>query len=499
MEKQEKSKLRRLLKHILLTFLFGVMFVFSIALIVVCAWYSMTYNLEFKELLYTLASPLKGTGESTISLIISTCLPPVLWFALAYVIVAGLLFIPKRIFVYFRYAGMVICSLLLVGSLIFSTIALRIPAYVRAMSEKTHIYENYYVDPDTVQITADGKTKNLIYIYVESLETTYASVADGGIQHTNFMPNLTQLARENLMFSDKADSIGGFHTPLGTGWTMAALLSTTSGIPFSFPLGENGHNKMIEREYFASGLTTLGDILDEKGYQQMFLCGTNGEFGGRKTYFEQHGNYEVFDYYKAIEEGYIAEDYYVWWGYEDQILFEVAKDQLTKMAAGDQPFNFTMLTVDMHHVNGYVCNICENVYGNRLANVVSCGDRQVVEFVRWCQEQDFYEDSVIIVTGDHCRMDTTLVEDIEFDDRVIYNCFINAVPTPAGKVNERIFTSFDIFPTTLAAMGFSIEGDRLGLGVNLFSAEATLAEQMGYKELEAEISKFSDYYIREFS
>ena len=158
MEKQEKSKLRRLLKHILLTFLFGVMFVFSIALIVVCAWYSMTYNLEFKELLYTLASPLKGTGESTISLIISTCLPPVLWFALAYVIVAGLLFIPKRIFVYFRYAGMVICSLLLVGSLIFSTIALRIPAYVRAMSEKTHIYENYYVDPDTVQITADGKT-----------------------------------------------------------------------------------------------------------------------------------------------------------------------------------------------------------------------------------------------------------------------------------------------------------------------------------------------------
>ena len=155
--------------------------------------------------------------------------------------------------------------------------------------------------------------------------------------------------------------------------------------------------------------------------------------------------------------------------------------------------------MDLHHVGGYYCDICENTYNSKLANVVSCTDRQVTEFVEWCRTQDFYENTTIIITGDHPRMDTQLVSTVEYDDRTIYNCFLNAVPTPAGEVNGRVFTSFDLFPTTLAALGFSIEGERLGFGVNLFSAEATLAETMGYKELETEINKFSDYYIREFS
>ena len=96
-------------------------------------------------------------------------------------------------------------------------------------------------------------------------------------------------------------------------------------------------------------------------------------------------------------------------------------------------------------------------------------------------------------------MDTTLVSEVEYDDRTIYNCFINAATEPNGATDERIFTSFDLFPTTLAAMGFSIEGERLGLGVNMFSGEETLAEQLGYEYLENEISKYSSYYIREFS
>ena len=39
-------------------------------------------------------------------------------------------------------------------------------------------------------------------------------------------------------------------------------------------------------------------------------------------------------------------------------------------------------------------------------------------------------------------------------------------------------------PTILSAMGYSIEGDRLGLGTNLFSGEKTLLEKYGFKELD---------------
>jgi phosphoglycerol transferase len=133
--------------------------------------------------------------------------------------------------------------------------------------------------------------------------------------------------------------------------------------------------------------------------------------------------------------------------------------------------------------------------------VISCASRQVYKFVQWIMQQPFYENTTIVITGDHCSMDrgyfSRNVE--EGYERHVYNCFINAVPTPAGDTTERVMTSFDLFPTTLAAIGFTVEGDRLGLGVDLFSTTPTLAEQLGYHTLETEINKFSDYYIREFS
>ncbi|MBQ8552261.1 MAG: LTA synthase family protein [Clostridia bacterium] len=500
---QKKNGARlRLDRTVLLGIVFGVLFLLGVAAFVICIWYMNTYDLEFKELLYTIVSPLKGTGESTIALIVSSCLPWVLAAAAVYIAAAVFLIRKKDRFRLLRRIGAAFCAAVFVSSLIFAVYALRLPGYIETISQKTTLYEDYYVDPDTVSITADGETKNLIYIYMESMETTYASEEVGGAQpENNYLPNLTEMAKEGISFTDKAEGLlGGFHTPNGTTWTMAALLATTSGIPFSFPIGGDGQNYMSKHEYFAPGLTALGDILEEKGYTQEFLCGSNATFGGRRNYFTQHGNYAIFDLYTARETGYVAEDYHDgWWGYEDMYLYEIAKDRLTELAAGDQPFNFTMLTVDTHHVDGNRCDICKWEYSTRLENVVSCADRQVAEFVDWCMEQDFYEDSVIIVSGDHPRMDTRLVSEVDYYDRTIYNCFFNSAAEPEGKTTERIFTSMDMFPTILSAMGFLIEGERLGLGVNMFSGDATLAETLGYDYLNGEIAKHSAYYIREFS
>ena len=175
------------------------------------------------------------------------------------------------------------------------------------------------IDPNKVNITCEGDAKNLLYIYIESLENTYASIEDGGMQPVNYIPKLTQLANENTSFSD-TDLLGGAYITTGAGWTMGALFATTPGIPFSFPIESNS---MDDMETFASGATALGDILNDLGYTQKFLCGSDGEFAGRKNYFEQHGNYEVLDYDYAIDEEYIPDDYFVWWGYEDSKLYDI--------------------------------------------------------------------------------------------------------------------------------------------------------------------------------
>ena len=166
------------------------------------------------------------------------------------------------------------------------------------------------------------------------------------------------------------------------------------------------------------------------------------------------------------------------------------------MADTGQPFNFTFLTVDTHHSYGHLCPLCENEPGTRLERVISCADRQAADFVEWFKQQDFYEDTLLVITGDHPRMDNGLAA---YRQPSVYNCFINSAVSPESSTEGRVLTTFDLFPTVLAAMGFTIEGDRLGLGVNLFSDLPTLSEEYGYDWLETEVRKYSYYYIAHFS
>lgn len=501
---------------IILYIVFGFLLSVSAAAFSISVWYKNTFPLDFKTLLYVLASPLQGTGGETVKEVLLATVPAALAAAIVYI---GAVFcinrfaVPKKkeLGTLLKRIGAVLCCLSLVFSAVYGVFALRIPRYLAVSKGESGFYEEYYIDPNEVEITAEGKPKNLVYIYIESMESTYASVEDGGRQTENYMPYLTALAEEHVSFTEKEDgTLGGFIAPQGTGWTVAALLATSSGIPFSFPLGENGNNAMSREKYFASGLTTLGDILEDKGYRQVFLCGSDIAFGGRDKYYEQHGNYEIYDLATARKEGVVDKNYHNgFWGIEDYILFDIAKNELTELAAGDEPFNFTMLTVDLHHNGGFTCKLCGNDYGElnekhqQTANVITCNDKLIAEFVEWCKAQPWYEDTVIVLSGDHPRMDVRLVANVPFTERTVYNCFINA----AAEVNSgilagetgRTLTSFDIFPTTLAAMGFEIEGERLGLGTNLFSGVPTLAEELGFDVLETEIQKQSDYYVMKFS
>ena len=96
-------------------------------------------------------------------------------------------------------------------------------------------------------------------------------------------------------------------------------------------------------------------------------------------------------------------------------------------------------------------------------------------------------------------MDNYLCEGVPYKDRTVYNCIINPDPVEnKQRYQERDFTAMDMFPTVLSAMGYAIEGDRLGIGTDLFSSTPTLIEDMGYDEFEYEIDSFSQYYVDTF-
>ena len=118
------------------------------------------------------------------------------------------------------------------------------------------------------------------------------------------------------------------------------------------------------------------------------------------------------------------------------------------------------------------------------------------DFVDWIKAQEFYEDTIIIMVGDHISMDTDFFKNVPKNyERTTYNVFINTNYQKENiKTKERLFTQLDMLPTTISAIGGKIDGDRLGLGTNLFSNEKTLIEKYKYEKVKNELGKKSDFY-----
>ena len=442
-------------------------------------------NLTMDELVYHLTAPLDGTNEGMIMEYLNMCVAPTL-LVLALVLILFIAWRRKK--KYYVVMGVGMIASLAVSAIVVRGAWTKLDAgsYVKAQGEYSDFIDDYYVDPAEVEITFPEQKRNLILIFLESMETTYADTENGGAFEENVIPELTKLAQENEDFSGEEDKLNGGYSMPGTTWTIGAMFAHTSGLPLQISISSN---YLDTQDSFFANTVTLGDILAQEGYSQTLLIGSDATFGGRRLYFTEHGNYDIVDYNYALQSGMIPADYKVWWGYEDQRLFGFAKEKLLELSNQEEPFNLTMLTVDTHFEDGYLCDICPDMYeDNQYSNVMACSSRQVCDFIQWVQEQDFYENTTIVIVGDHPTMDVDYCEDIDDDYiRKVYTSYINS--TVRVETNEeRDYTTFDTFPTILAALGANIEGNRLGLGTNLFSTTQTLTERLGLDAVKVGVS-----------
>lgn len=242
---------------------------------------------------------------------------------------------------------------------------------------ESQLIENNYVDPNNIEVEFPSQKRNLIYIYLESMESSYTSVSMGGCMNQNLIPELTKLCNQNINFSSSSE-VGGYHMVRGSDHTIHSIVAQTTGLPLKY------FDAVSEYKYerFLPGVTSLGEILESQGYKNYFMIGSDKKFGGRSNYLTEHGDYSIFDYYSALDKGLIPNGYYEGWGYEDKLLFEFAKKKLLEISEEDNPFNFNMLTCDTHFQDGYKCEKCSNKYVTQYENVIACSSKQVYEFVR---------------------------------------------------------------------------------------------------------------------
>lgn len=413
-----------------------------------------------------------------------------IFYILLGLLIGSILFAIEKYFKKIKWARTFAIGIIFLSSFIYGLYGIGFFDYMFSSLEKTTIYEEEYKDPNEVELTFPEKKRNLIYIVMESMDRNIDKYKLENGEIVNLIPNLSNLEKENIYFYDE-ESSNGMNSVTNTTWTAASLVGQVTGVPLSDIYEAN---QVMQKGNFLPGITSLGEILESQGYKNYFIMGSDASFGSRDVFFEDHGNYEIHDLRYQKEIGKLPKDYMVFWGYEDSKLFEFAKEELTEIAKNEEPFNYTMLTVNTHFMEGHVDDENPEKYGG-YRDAYYYSDKEISEFIEWIKKQDFYENTTIVLVGDHKTMNADFLEN---QDQTVdlYHVFINSAAKPVNTAKDSII--LDMFPSTLASLGVKIEGDRLGLGTNLFSDKNSLIDKYGIDELNEELKKKSIYYEDNF-
>ncbi len=353
--------------------------------------------------------------------------------------------------------------------------------------KSTFIEDNYVMEKDDVKF---NEKRNLIYIVVESLETTFFTKDQGGNWDYEVIPELYDILNDSdTYYFSGSSKAGGLLSQYGGSWTTSAIISNNTGLPLKVHLSK----AQYQRNNYMNGAYALGDLLKDNGYYNEVISAARANFGGIEEFYLQHGNYKIVDIdtLKSFGYDYDESDLGVW-GFNDKYLFEVSKKRVEEAAKKDQPFNIAMITIDTHPNDGFVGDYTVNKYDEQFDNVYATTSALLGDFIKWVKEQDFYKDTTIVIVGDHLNMQTEYFKGRD-TNRYIYNAFINPAVKPK-KTKNRKAMAIDMYPSTVAAIGGEISSNRLGLGTNLFSDEETLAEEYGEEELNKQLSKKSEFY-----
>lgn len=154
--------------------------------------------------------PTEGTGATVILDAMRFCVPFVFW--LGGIIAAAICVIDVKLsgrkykyLILWRTAVFLLCVINAAASLAYVDISYGLTDYLRMRNSSTTVYEEYYVDPMSADVTINDPKRNLIYIFIESMENTYADAQMGGHRSTTIF----------LILHSWLMKISRFQTPTG--------------------------------------------------------------------------------------------------------------------------------------------------------------------------------------------------------------------------------------------------------------------------------------------
>ena len=226
-------------------------------------------DIPFEQVLFHIMVPMDGADSAVLDSFVSECLPiPII---VSCILLLLLIISDWKTSVDIKNGQLqhktnciltvissICCLIVYVFGITDCIYAVGIDQYWYNVMHPSNIYEKYYVDPSSVNYTFPETKRNLVYIFMESMETTYEDTAHGGYFEESLIPELTELSENNLTFTNGDYSNNGFYAPAMSGWTAAALVGQTSGVPLNTPAGANSY---LSDKSFLPGAYTLGEAI----------------------------------------------------------------------------------------------------------------------------------------------------------------------------------------------------------------------------------------------
>ena len=180
------------------------------------------HNTVSEMMYHMFNTSLKGTGSGIV-------LKGAAFILLPTMISLVLLFILRiKIFKEDKQKKYIICSWFL--SLLFLCVVslfgikqYKLNDYLKNVNSYSEFVDESYVEPKSVSITFPEKKRNLIYIFIESMEVTFTTPDHGGEFEMDLIPELETLASEGEDFSGDDEKLNGALATEMTTWTIAGM------------------------------------------------------------------------------------------------------------------------------------------------------------------------------------------------------------------------------------------------------------------------------------
>lgn len=344
----------------------------------------------------------------------------------------------------------------------------RIFADSNDMTEVENYTNNKYAEPDS-DLFGAAKGKNVIKIHLESVQSFLIDYKLHGEEVTPFLNSLVHDEDENFTYFDN------FFHQTEQGKTADAELTMDNSI-YGLPQGAAFTTKG-KNTYQA-----LPEILDqEEGYTSAVLHGDDKSFWNRDEIYKQFGVDKFFDssYYDMDDENVIN------YGLKDKPFFQESMPLLESL---DEPFYSHLITLTNHHpylIEDDDATIESADTGDpsvdRYFQTARYLDESLEEFFDYLKEAGLYDDSVIILYGDHYgisdnhkqAMSEIMDKEITpFEDAQLQRVpFMIKAPGVEGQgVNHKYSSEIDVMPTLLHLMGIDTQ-DYIQFGTDLFSKD----------------------------